>query len=103
MFRRPLPFPTVALLVVSMTDLLLTVLLLGHGFEEGNPLFRHLLHKGPAWFVGGKALLVALPILLLEALRPRAPRTILRAYWLCLALYSALLSAHLASIAGVRV
>ena len=102
MFRRPIPFPAVALLIVAMTDLLLTVLLLGAGFDEGNPLFRSLLHRGPLWFVGGKALLVAVPILILETLRPKAPKTVLRAYWLCLVLYVGLLGAHLASLAGVR-
>ncbi|MCX7800479.1 MAG: DUF5658 family protein [Fimbriimonadales bacterium] len=102
MFHRPLPFPAVALLVVAMTDLLLTVVLLGHGFDEGNPLFRELLNRGPAWFIGGKAALVAGPILLLEALRPRAPKRVAQAYWLCLLLYVGLLGLHLASMLGFR-
>ncbi len=102
MFRRPIPFPAVALLVVAMTDLVLTVLLLGAGYEEGNPLFRALLHRGPAWFIGGKAAMVAGPILILEAVRPKAPKSVLRAYWLCLAIYVGLLGAHLAAVAGVR-
>lgn len=102
MFRRPIPFPAVALLVVAMTDLLLTVLLLGVGYEEGNPLFRSLLHRGPGWFVGGKALMVAVPILILEAVRPKAPLKVLLAYWLCLILYLGLLGTHLGSLLTVR-
>lgn len=85
-----------------MTDLLLTVLLLGNGYEEGNPVFRQLLERGPAWFIGAKAAMVAGPILLLEAVRPRAPKSVAQAYWLCFALYVVLLGTHLASLAGLR-
>lgn len=54
------------ILVLTLTDGILTLALLEHGFEEANPVMRYLLGHGPSAFLVGKYLLTAafLPVAL---------------------------------------
>ena len=49
-----------SLLILTLIDGLITVMLLDHGFEEGNPLMAALLDQGTGWFLVGKYLLTAI-------------------------------------------
>ena len=49
-----------SLLILTLIDGLITVMLLDHGFEEGNPLMAALLDQGTGWFLVGKYVLTAI-------------------------------------------
>lgn len=88
---------TTALVALGCADLLLTVYLVAtNKAREANPLFAPILtHFGPAGFALSKALLLAVPVVLLEWTRRRRPRLARTALRWALVLYaSALLLAY---------
>ncbi len=54
-----------AILVLNILDAWLTLLYLGYGGSEANPVARYLLETGVDWFVGAKSLLVTVCLLFL--------------------------------------
>jgi hypothetical protein len=50
----------ILVLVFTLTDGVLTLLLLDLSCEETNPFMAYLIGRGPMWFLGGKYLLTAL-------------------------------------------
>jgi hypothetical protein len=91
--RSRVSLGTLCLVTVGLTDLIFTILLMGRGFGEGNPLFRHLLDNyGPGAFIAGKAFLLGGPVLLLEFVRTKNPQSAERGTWIAFNLYFALLA-----------
>jgi hypothetical protein len=65
---------SIVLMCVGILDLVSTLIWVNtHGAEEANPLFRHYLQLGPAWFAMMKLVMLAAPIFLLEWARIRRP------------------------------
>jgi hypothetical protein len=63
------------LICVALADLITTMMWVdGEHNLEANPLFAWLLELGPAYFVGAKLLLIAVPIGVLEWARRKRPR-----------------------------
>lgn len=91
MWRRPLPTVVWLLVLLGLGDLVATLVVLASGNQEGNPIFRALLDVGPWAFIAGKVLFLAGPILILEYARPRVPKSVDQAYWICLTFYLVLL------------
>jgi predicted ABC-type exoprotein transport system permease subunit len=85
--RREPRLSTVLLAVIGSLDLASTVVLLRLGAAEANPLFSRLLEFGIGWFVLGKLLLLAGPILILEWSRDRAPRSSAQGAWIAVIAY----------------
>jgi hypothetical protein len=61
-------FLSVAILLLSVTDALLTLTLMAHGAHEANPLLAFLLESHPRWFAGVKMALTGGGVLVLVAL-----------------------------------
>ncbi len=55
----------IAILVLNILDAWLTLLYLGYGGSEANPVARYLLETGIDWFVGAKSFLVSVCLLFL--------------------------------------
>lgn len=92
---------TLCLVTVGVTDLIFTIALLGQGFGEGNPLFRWLLREfGPAGFIGGKALLLSGPVLLLEWVRTKKPVSAEQGTWIAFIAYFGLLVLQFVRLRG---
>ncbi len=99
-FGRRVRLSTLCLTTVALFDLVTTMVLLGRGMEEGNPLFAWLLGYGPQVFVGAKVVFLAGPILILEFVRMRSPRSAEQGTWLAFLAYAGLYGAHLMQIRG---
>jgi hypothetical protein len=83
----------VAILVLNILDAWLTLVYIGYGGTEANPVARTLLEWGTGWFVGAKSLLVTGCLLFLAVHKTfRGVRPALRV--LC-AFYGGLLIYHL--------
>ncbi|MCL4284800.1 MAG: hypothetical protein KJZ62_06835 [Fimbriimonadaceae bacterium] len=95
MLHSRVQLSTLVLATVAIFDLATTILLLGRGFSEGNPIFRWLLALGPWAFVFGKAALLAGPILLLEYARTKKPALAESATWVAALLYLFLYISHI--------
>jgi hypothetical protein len=59
----------VLVLLFTLTDGVLTLLLLDHSCEEANPLMAYLVERGPLWFLGGKYLLTAVGLAVFVVLK----------------------------------
>lgn len=88
-------FLSIAILLLSVTDALLTLTLMTHGAQEANPFLAFLLESHPRWFAGAKMALTGAGVLVLVALaRARVFRIIKVSaimHW-CLLAYVALIS-----------
>lgn len=88
LLTSPVRLSTLSLVTLGLADLALTILLMGQGFQEGNPIFRALLHAfGPAGFTAGKALFLAVPVLILEYVRTKRPTSAEQGTWIAFAAY----------------
>lgn len=90
---------TLCLVTIGLFDLVTTLMLLQRGFGESNPLFGPLLRYGGPVFIGAKILFLVGPILLLEFVRTRNPRSAEQGTWIAFLAYAALYIAHLARLA----
>jgi hypothetical protein len=83
----------VAILILNILDAWLTLVYLGYGGSEANPVARRLLEWGTEWFLGAKSLLVTACLLFLAVHKTfRCVRPALRVLiWF----YGALLVYHL--------
>lgn len=99
-FGRHVRLSTLCLTTVALFDLVTTMVLLGRGMEEGNPLFASFLEQGPQVFVAAKVLFLAGPILILEYVRTKNPRSAEQGTWLAFLAYAGLYGAHLMQIRG---
>ena len=92
---------TACLVTVGLVDLMFTIMLLGRGFGEGNPIFRFLLQEfGPAGFIGGKVFLLAGPVLLLEWVRTKKPVSAEQGTWIAFIAYFGLLALQFLRLRG---
>jgi hypothetical protein len=90
---------TLVLVTIGMFDLVTTILLLGMGMNESNPIFGWLLdYYGLTWFVMGKLAFLAGPVLLLEFVRTKHPRSAEQGTWVAAAFYALLYIVHLLRI-----
>lgn len=101
MLNQPVRLSTLCLVTLGLFDLVTTVLLLGRGMGEGNPIFSRLLQYGPWAFVLGKALFLAGPILIIEYARKSHPTTAEQATWIAFVAYAALYVVQLLRIRGM--
>ena len=95
MLVRRVNLSTLVLVTIALFDLFTTVLLLNLGMQESNPLFSPLLDLGFPAFVSGKLLFVAGPILLLEFVRTKHPRSAEQGTWIAAGFYGMLYILHL--------
>ena len=100
MLHSPVRLSTACLVAIGLFDLITTILLLGRGMGEGNPIFSWLLQLGPWTFVLGKVLLLAGPILIIEYARQKHPETAEQATWIAFVAYAILYGAQLMRIRG---
>lgn len=101
LLRGNVHLSTLSLVTLGLADLLFTIALLGRGFGEGNPLFRWLLHEfGPVGFIGGKVFLLAGPVLLLEYVRTKSPKSAEQGTWIAFAVYFTLLVLQFVRLRG---
>lgn len=93
MLKGRVQLSTLCLVTLGLADLIFTMLLMGRGFQEGNPIFRGLLNAfGPAGFVAGKVGLLAGPVLVLEYVRTKNPKSADQGTWIAFAAYFFLLA-----------
>jgi hypothetical protein len=90
--RRDL-WGVVVVLVLNILDAWLTLLYLGYGGTEANPLARKLLEWGTSWFLGAKSLLVTACLLFLAI--HKTFRCVRPAIALLIWFYGGLLAYHL--------
>ncbi len=93
MLKGHVRLSTACLVTIGLVDLIFTIMLFGRGFGEGNPLFRGLLHTfGPTGFIGGKVVFIVGPVLLLEYVRTKNPKSAEQGTWLAVVVYFAMLA-----------
>ncbi len=98
----PIRLSTLSLVTLGMADLVMTILLMGQGFQEGNPIFRGLLHAfGPPGFVAGKVFFIAGPILILEYVRTKRPTSAEQGTWIAFGAYFLMLVLQLWRLNGL--
>jgi hypothetical protein len=95
MLNAKVHLSTLVLVTVAMFDLVTTMMFLNQGFGESNPLFARLAAGGTLPFVLGKLLFVVGPIMLLEFVRTRHPKSAEQGTWIAVAFYVLLYVAHL--------
>lgn len=95
MLRGKVHLSTVCLVTIALFDLVTTMMLLNQGFGESNPLFGPLLRYGGAAFVLAKVVFIVGPVLLLEFVRLRHPKSAEQGTWIAFAAYAVLYVAHL--------
>jgi hypothetical protein len=100
MLQSHVRLSTACLVTIGLFDLVTTILLLGRGMGEGNPIFNRLLQHGPWAFVMGKVLFLAGPILIIEYARKSHPKTAEQATWIAFGAYAFLYVAQLLRIRG---
>lgn len=101
MLKSPVKPSTLCLVGIGLFDLVVTIALMGQGLGEGNPLFRWLLQFGPWAFVIGKALLLAIPVLVLEFARKSHPESAEQGTWIAVVAYAAFLGVQLLRIGAI--
>lgn len=100
MKNREVKLSTACLTTIALFDLVTTVILLGRGMGEGNPLFAWLLGFGIWPFVLGKVVFLAGPILILEYARTKNPELAEIGTWVAFLAYLMLYVRHLAGLLG---
>lgn len=90
--RRDL-WGVVVVLVLNILDAWLTLLYLGYGGTEANPVARQLLEWGTSWFLGAKSLLVTACLLFLAV--HKTFRCVRPALAILIWFYGGLLAYHL--------
>jgi hypothetical protein len=98
MLRSEVQTSTLALVTIGMFDLLTTLLLLRMGMAESNPLFSWLLDYGILAFVVGKLIFLAGPVLLLEYVRTKHPKSAEQGTWVAVGFYALLYISHIARV-----
>lgn len=98
MLNQKVRLSTTVLVTIAMFDLVSSMILLSRGHAEGNPIFGQLVPYGSWVFVSVKVFFVAGPILLIEFVRAKAPRTAEIGTWTAAALYAAIYVGHLLRI-----
>lgn len=96
MLRGKVHLSTLCLVTVGLFDLVTTMMLLNQGFGESNPLFAWLLRYGGFPFVMAKVVFLAGPIMLLEYVRLKHPKSAEQGTWIAFIAYAGLYIAHLA-------
>jgi hypothetical protein len=61
-YPKPLLLAAITVLLLSLADAVLTLILVGHGAVELNPIMGYLLKAGPVYFLGVKYLLTAIAV-----------------------------------------
>jgi len=93
MLKGKVHLSTACLVTIGLVDLVFTIVLFGRGFGEGNPLFRTLLNLlGPAGFISGKVLFLVGPVLLLEYVRTKHPKSAEQGTWVAVIVYFTMLA-----------
>ena len=100
MLHNRVHISTLALVTIGMFDLLTTLLLLGFGMKEANPVFSGLLSHGILVFSLAKVLLLGGPILILEFARKTRPLSAEIGTWVAAGLYAYLYVSHLLHLWG---
>ncbi len=96
MLDKPVRLSTFILVTLGMLDLVSTLILMQHGLREANPIFNGLARMtGSTGFVGGKLLFLVGPVLLLELVRQRNPKSAEQGTWLAIAFYALFYFAHM--------
>lgn len=98
--RSPVRLSTLCLLIVGMSDLVMSLLWLHVGFGEGNPLFAWLAGHGSLAFALGKLAFLAGPIAILEFARRYRPQSAEIGTWVAVVLYILFLGSHLRHMFG---
>jgi hypothetical protein len=101
MLKSHVRLSTACLVTLGLFDLVTTIMLMGRGFGEGNPIFSRLLQYGPWAFVLGKVLFLAGPVLIIEFARKSHPKTAEQATWLAFCAYAFLYVMQLFRIRGM--
>jgi hypothetical protein len=91
---------TLCLLIVGVSDLILSLIWLNAGYGEGNPLFAWLARYGSIPFAMGKIIFLAGPIGIIEFARKTHPRTAELGTWTAVALYMLFLLTHVRHTLG---
>lgn len=98
----PVRLSTLSLVTLGLADLVMTMILMGQGFQEGNPIFRGLLRDfGPTGFIVGKVFFLAGPILILEFVRTKRPTSAEQGTWIAFAAYLGMLLLQLWRLNGL--
>ncbi len=101
MIQKHVHLSTICLVTLGLTDLIFTLVLMRQGLQEGNPIFRNLLHEfGPTGFIAGKIVLLVGPVLLLEYVRTKNPKSAEQGTWIAFAAYFFLLAYQFLRLRG---
>lgn len=96
MLSNKVHLSTLCLVTIGLFDLVTTMMLLNRGFGESNPLFAPLLRFGGPVFILAKLIFLIGPILLLEFVRSKHPKSAEQGTWIAFLAYAALYITHLA-------
>ncbi len=99
--KREPKLSTVILAVLGIVDLISTLVLLGFGAIEANPIFAALLRMGPVWFILAKLVMLAGPIALIEFARSRAPKSAEQGAWVAVIAYFIIWGGQLLRLGGL--
>lgn len=91
---------TLALVTVSMFDLVTTLIWLHVGQAEGNPVFNYFARRGSFPLVGAKLVFLIGPVLLLEYARKKRPLSAEIGTWVAAVGYGYLWAAHVIQLMG---
>lgn len=95
---RPLHLSTALLLLIGALDLISTLVLMKLGMREANPLFARILQTGIPNFVAAKVFFLACPILVLEYVRTKKPRSAEQGTWIAVLAYLVLYLTHISKL-----
>lgn len=98
MLSKPVHLSTKVLVTIGLFDLITSLLLFRLGFTESNPIFRRLLEYGTWAFIGGKVLMLAGPVLLLEYVRTTHPKSAEQGTWIAAIAYLTLYVLHIVQV-----
>ena len=99
MLKSEVQTSTLTLVAIGMFDLVTTLMLMRMGMGESNPLFVWIIENfGLLGFIGGKLLFLAGPVLLLEFVRIKHPKSAEQGTWLAAAFYALLYVVHIVRI-----
>jgi len=92
---------TICLVTLGLADLAFTLVLMRQGLQEGNPIFRALQREyGQTGFIAGKVALLVGPVLLLEFVRTKHPKSAEQGTWIAFGAYFFLLAYQFLRLRG---
>lgn len=89
---------TAILVSIGLFDLVSSLIWLHSGYAEGNPIFSRLAAMGALPFAAAKLLLLAGPVVLLEFVRTKHPKSAEQGTWIAVVAYLALYLRHLVDL-----